>query len=170
MEEFDQIDILLVEDNPLDAELTMRGLRNEKLANRITWVKDGEEALDYVFRRGAYASRADSGPRLILLDLKMPRVGGIEVTRAIKSNEKTRRIPIVIMTSSKERDRRHRQLQPRRQQLHSEASGLRVACGGRSPGGVLLAGDQPGADLAPRPGPIQPVDFGSPLPWRPARL
>jgi CheY-like chemotaxis protein len=65
-------------------------------------VKDGEEALDYVFRRGSYADRKDRGPRLILLDLKMPRVGGIEVTRAIKADERTRRIPIVIMTSSKE--------------------------------------------------------------------
>jgi CheY-like chemotaxis protein len=102
MEEFDQVDILLVEDNPLDAELTMRGLRDQKLANNITWVKDGEEAWDYVFRRGAYANRQDRGPRLILLDLKMPRVGGIEVTRAIKADDRTRRIPIVIMTSSKE--------------------------------------------------------------------
>lgn len=102
MEEFDQVDILLVEDNPLDAELTMRGLKNQKVANNITWVKDGEEALDYVFRRGQYADRTDTGPRLILLDLKMPRVGGIEVTRAIKADERTRRIPIVIMTSSKE--------------------------------------------------------------------
>ena len=102
MEEFDQIDILLVEDNPLDAELTMRGLKDQKLANKITWVKDGEEALDYVFRRGAYAERKDGGPRLILLDLKMPRVGGIEVTKAIKGDERTKRIPIVIMTSSKE--------------------------------------------------------------------
>jgi CheY-like chemotaxis protein len=102
MEEFDQVDILLVEDNPLDAELTMRGLKNQKVANNITWVKDGEEALDYVFRRGQYANRTDIGPRLILLDLKMPRVGGIEVTRAIKADERTRRIPIVIMTSSKE--------------------------------------------------------------------
>ena len=102
MEEFDQVDILLVEDNPLDAELTMRGLADQKLANRITWVKDGEEALDYVFCRGQYAGRTSKGPRLILLDLKMPRVGGIEVTRAIKSDERTRRIPIVIMTSSKE--------------------------------------------------------------------
>jgi CheY-like chemotaxis protein len=102
MEEFDQVDILLVEDNPLDAELTMRGLRDQKVANNITWVKDGEEALDYVFRRGQYAKRTDTGPRLILLDLKMPRVGGIEVTRAIKADERTRRIPIVIMTSSKE--------------------------------------------------------------------
>ena len=102
MEEFEQVEILLVEDNPLDAELTMRGLRNQKLANKITWVKDGEEALDYVFKRGQFASRPDPGPRLILLDLKMPRVGGIEVTRAIKGDERTRRIPIVVMTSSKE--------------------------------------------------------------------
>jgi CheY-like chemotaxis protein len=102
MEEFEDIDILLVEDNPLDAELTMRGLANQKLANRITWLKDGAEALDYVFRRNAYADRADKGPRLILLDLKMPRVNGIEVTKALKSDERTRRIPIVIMTSSKE--------------------------------------------------------------------
>ena len=102
MEEYDQVDILLVEDNPLDAELTMRGLKEQKLANNIIWVKDGEEALDYVFRRGAYAHRTDSGPRLILLDLKMPRVSGIEVMRIIKADERTRRIPIVIMTSSKE--------------------------------------------------------------------
>lgn len=102
MEEFEDIDILLVEDNPLDAELTMRGLKSQKLANTITWLKDGAEALDYVFRRNAYAGRTDKGPRLILLDLKMPRVGGIEVTRAIKGDERTKRIPIVIMTSSKE--------------------------------------------------------------------
>jgi two-component system, response regulator len=102
VEEFEDIDILLVEDNPLDAELTMRGLKSQKLANTITWLKDGAEALDYVFRRNAYAGRTDKGPRLILLDLKMPRVGGIEVTRAIKADERTKRIPIVIMTSSKE--------------------------------------------------------------------
>jgi two-component system, response regulator len=102
VEEFEDIDILLVEDNPLDAELTMRGLKSQKVANTITWLKDGAEALDYVFRRNAYAGRADKGPRLILLDLKMPRVGGIEVTRALKADERTKRIPIVIMTSSKE--------------------------------------------------------------------
>ena len=102
MEEFEEIEILLVEDNPLDAELTMRGLKDQGLANNITWVKDGEEALDYVFRRNTYAGRTSPDPRLILLDLKMPRVGGIEVTRAIKGDERTRRIPIVVMTSSKE--------------------------------------------------------------------
>jgi CheY-like chemotaxis protein len=102
MEEFEQVEILLVEDNPLDAELTMRGLKDQGLANHITWVKDGGEALDYVFKRNAYEGRTGADPRLILLDLKMPRVGGIEVTRAIKGDERTRRIPIAIMTSSKE--------------------------------------------------------------------
>ncbi|HEX9875985.1 MAG TPA: response regulator [Gammaproteobacteria bacterium] len=100
MEEFEQVDILLVEDNPIDAELTMRGLKDQKLANHITWVKDGQEALDYLFKQGAYAGRKDAGPRLILLDLKMPRVDGIEVTRTLKADERTKRIPIVIMTSS----------------------------------------------------------------------
>src|SRR5690606_15116261 len=90
------------EDNPLDAELTLRGLKDQGVANNITWVKDGEQALDYVFRRGQYANRTGRDPRLILLDLKMPRVGGKEVTRALKSDERTRNIPIVIMTSSKE--------------------------------------------------------------------
>jgi two-component system response regulator len=100
--EFEEVGILLVEDNPLDAELMMRGLKDQKLANTIIWLRDGQEALDYIFRRGTYAGRSDSEPRLILLDLKMPRVGGIEVTRALKSDDRTKRIPIVIMTSSKE--------------------------------------------------------------------
>jgi CheY-like chemotaxis protein len=102
MEQFEQIEILLVEDNPLDAELTMTALRSERVANNITWVKDGEQALDYLFRKGEFADRADVPPRLVLLDLKMPKVGGIEVLRAIKSDERTRRIPVVVMTSSEE--------------------------------------------------------------------
>jgi two-component system, response regulator len=102
VEEYEGVGILLVEDNPLDAELMMRGLKDQKLANPITWVKDGEEALDYVFRRGAYAGRSDSEPRLILLDLKMPGLRGMEVMRTLKNDDRTKRIPIVIMTSSKE--------------------------------------------------------------------
>jgi len=102
MEELEHVDILLVEDNPLDAELTMRGLTNQKLANNIIWLKDGAEALDYVFRRNAYAGRVDKGPRLVLLDLKMPRVNGIEVTKQMKADERTKRIPVVIMSSSRE--------------------------------------------------------------------
>ena len=102
MQEFEHVEILLAEDNPHDAELAIRGLERQKLANKITWVKNGEEALDFLFRRGAYAGRTDSGPRLILLDLKMPRVDGIEVLKAIKQDERTRRIPVVVMTSSQE--------------------------------------------------------------------
>jgi two-component system, response regulator len=102
MEQVDEVDILLVEDNPMDAELTMHGLQAEKLANRITWLKDGEEALNYLFRRGEFAERADTHPRLVILDLKMPRVDGIEVLREMKANEATKRIPVVMLTSSQE--------------------------------------------------------------------
>ena len=102
MDEYEHVEILLVEDNQFDAELAMRGLKEHNLANNVIWVKDGEQALDYVYRRGKFAGRAGSGPRLILLDLKMPKVDGIEVTRIIKGDETTRHIPIVIMTSSQE--------------------------------------------------------------------
>lgn len=102
MDEFEQVEILLVDDSPLDAELAMRGLEEHNLANNVVWVKDGEQALDYVYRRGTFEGRSSAGPRLILLDLKMPKVDGIEVTRVIKGDESTRHIPIVIMTSSEE--------------------------------------------------------------------
>jgi CheY-like chemotaxis protein len=102
MLEVEQVEILLVEDNALDAELMMRGLSDEKLANNIVWLQDGQEALDYLFRQGQYAQRTAPDPRLILLDLKMPRVDGVEVLRALKADEHTKRIPVVIMTSSQE--------------------------------------------------------------------
>jgi two-component system, response regulator len=102
MEKFEQVEILLVEDNALDAELTMRALKNGGLANKLLWVKDGQEALDYLFRHGNYADRADTTPRIVLLDLKMPKVDGIEVLKTVKADERTRRIPVVIMTSSQE--------------------------------------------------------------------
>ncbi|MBI2509342.1 MAG: response regulator [Betaproteobacteria bacterium] len=102
MEAFEQVEILLVEDNPQDAELTMRALKKGGLANKLLWVKDGQQALDYLFRQGIYVSRDDAVPRLVLLDLKMPRVDGIEVLKAIKADDRTRRIPVVIMTSSQE--------------------------------------------------------------------
>lgn len=102
MEIMEQIEILLVEDNELDAELTMRALKKGKLANKVKWVTDGQQALDYLFREGDYTQRDNIPPRLVLLDLKMPRVGGIEVLRAIKADERTRRIPVVVMTSSQE--------------------------------------------------------------------
>jgi CheY-like chemotaxis protein len=102
MNEYEHVEILLVDDSPLDAELAIRGLKEHNLANNVVWVKDGEQALDYVYRRGRFEGRSGAGPRLILLDLKMPKVDGIEVTRTIKSDATTRHIPIVIMTSSKE--------------------------------------------------------------------
>jgi len=102
MQQVEEVEILLVEDSPLDAELTLRGLRAEKLANNIVWLKDGQQALDYLFRQGEYANRGSSTPRLVLLDLKMPKVDGIEVLRAIKKHDATKRIPVVIMTSSQE--------------------------------------------------------------------
>ena len=102
MDKFEKVDILLVEDNPTDAELTMRALRKSKLANHMTWVKDGAEALEFIFRSGAYAGRPDENPKLILLDLKLPKVDGIEVLKRIKADERTRIIPVVMVTSSAE--------------------------------------------------------------------
>lgn len=102
-----EVEILLVEDNPHDLDLTVRALKKGNLANRVTTVRDGAEALDFVFCRGKYASRNIlDGPRVIFLDLKLPKVDGIEVLRAIKTDPRTHRIPIVIITSSaEERDR-----------------------------------------------------------------
>jgi len=97
------LNILLVEDNPDDVELTLRALRKHKLANHIEIARDGEEALDFLFCRGAYANRSfDHPPRLVLLDLKLPKVDGLEVLRALKSDPRTKAIPVVILTSSRE--------------------------------------------------------------------
>jgi CheY-like chemotaxis protein len=102
MTDLQPIEILLAEDNETDAELALRALSKSKVANRVVWVKDGEEALDYLFRRGAHAGRRGGDPRLVLLDLKMPKVDGGQVLAEIKGNETTRAIPVVVMTSSKE--------------------------------------------------------------------
>jgi two-component system, response regulator len=97
------MDILLVEDNPQDAELTIRALRKNKLANQLIAVEDGAEALDFIFCRGKYAAREiGATPKVILLDLKLPKVSGLEVLRALKHDERTRGIPVVILTSSQE--------------------------------------------------------------------
>ncbi len=102
MTDFRSVEILLVEDNPTDVELTVRALRRHNLANHVTCLKNGAEALDFIFCRGAYASRKNEHPKLILLDLKLPKVDGIEVLRQIKSDERTRAIPVVVLTSSAE--------------------------------------------------------------------
>ncbi len=99
----DKVEILLVEDNPHDAEMTIRALKKAGLANKLTHLKDGAEALDFIFAKGAFAGRQIMDkPKVILLDIKMPKVDGIEVLRQIKSNGTTKTIPVVIMTSSKE--------------------------------------------------------------------
>src|SRR3981189_968516 len=98
-----EVDILLVEDNQDDVDLTLHTLRTENLANKIFVVRDGEEALDFLFCRGAFAQRSiDHPPKIVLLDLKLPKVDGIEVLRQIKSDPRTKMIPVVILTSSKE--------------------------------------------------------------------
>jgi len=98
-----QIEILLVEDNPDDVELTLHALRKENLANNIHVARDGEEALEFLFCNGAHAERSmERPPKLILLDLKLPKVDGMEVLQRIKADERTKTIPVVILTSSKE--------------------------------------------------------------------
>lgn len=98
-----EVDILLVEDNPHDAELTFRALRKHHLANQLHHVKDGAEALDFIFGTGTYAGRAVSnGPRLVLLDLKLPKIDGIEVLRQVKGDPRTKGTPVVVLTSSNE--------------------------------------------------------------------
>ena len=94
--------ILLAEDNPRDVELTLTALSEHNLANEVVVARDGEEALDYLLRRGRFALRTEGNPAVVLLDLKMPRVDGLEVLRRIKSDEKLRAIPVVMLTSSRE--------------------------------------------------------------------
>ncbi len=98
-----EVEILLVEDNPTDAELAVRALKKSNLANKLVWVKDGAEALDFIFAGGAYSGRqVANGPKVILLDLRLPKVDGMEVLRRVKSDERTKTIPVVVLTSSKE--------------------------------------------------------------------
>ena len=98
-----EVEILLVDDNDLDVELTVRALRRQKLADHIHVSHDGQEALDFVFCRGQFAGRSfGNPPKVIFLDLKMPKVDGIEVLRAIRADPRTQAIPVAILTSSKE--------------------------------------------------------------------
>jgi two-component system response regulator len=98
------VDILLVEDNPEDAELTIHQLKKSNMANHLFHVPDGEEALEFIFAEGKYADQREkvNSPKLILLDIKMPKVNGMEVLERIKSDDRTKKIPVVILTSSKE--------------------------------------------------------------------
>jgi two-component system response regulator len=103
MNHLDPVDILIVEDNINDAEFTVRTLKKQNLANKIIVVEDGAEALDFIYCRGIYSHRTDLRlPKVIFLDLKLPKVSGLEVLKEIKSNMETKKLPVVILTSSKE--------------------------------------------------------------------
>jgi CheY-like chemotaxis protein len=96
-----EVEILLIEDNPEDAELTRRALQKNNLANRLVWLKNGALGLDFLFGRGAYASRKiEDCPRLVLLDLSLPKVSGLEVLQQVKADPRTRKIPVVVLSSS----------------------------------------------------------------------
>jgi two-component system, response regulator len=98
-----QVEILFIEDNHHEAELTIRSLNKHNLANKLKHIDDGAEALDFIFCKGEYASRENSAePKLIILDLKLPKVDGLEILRQLKANEKTKLIPVVVLTSSQE--------------------------------------------------------------------
>lgn len=99
---YQDVDILLVEDNPNDVELTLRALKKHHLANRVQVVGDGAEALEFIFGTGRFAGEFPDQLKVIFLDLKLPKVSGLEVLQRLKSDERTRRIPVVVMTSSHE--------------------------------------------------------------------
>jgi len=100
---YDAVDILIVEDNPQDAELTIRALRKQNLANQIFVVEDGEEALDFIFSKGQYEDRNGLKlPKVVFLDLKLPKVSGLEVLKAIKEDKNMKKLPVVVVTSSGE--------------------------------------------------------------------
>ncbi|RNF86125.1 response regulator [Montanilutibacter psychrotolerans] len=99
---YQPVDILLAEDSTADAEMTLRTLKRRGIANNIEWVRDGVEALDYLRSEGMYAGRPSGYPKLVLLDLKMPRMDGLQVLQKMKADARTKAIPVVMMTSSRE--------------------------------------------------------------------
>lgn len=99
---YQNVEILLVEDSAADAEMTLRTLKKANIANSVEWVRDGVEAIDYLFCEGQYEGRSNGRPRMVLLDLKMPRMDGMQVLERMKADARTSSIPVVMMTSSRE--------------------------------------------------------------------
>ena len=102
MNGYQQVEILLVEDSTADAEMTLRTLKKRGIANNVEWVRDGVDALDWIHCRGTYEGRTNGHPKLVLLDLKMPRMDGLQLLEAMKADASTHYIPVVMMTSSRE--------------------------------------------------------------------
>ena len=102
MKGFEHVQILLVEDSAQDADLARRALRRHNVANDVDWVRDGVEALEYLYCEGEYAGRESGPPKLVLLDMKMPRMDGLQVLERLKGDPRTRAIPVVMLTSSRE--------------------------------------------------------------------
>ncbi len=135
--------ILLVEDNPDDEELALLALNKGQVANEVVVVRDGAEALDYLYATGTYAARDPAVlPQMVLLDLKLPKVDGLEVLQKLRSGSRTRRLPVVILTSSREDEDSHAELRFGSQLLYSQARGLPTICRSREPTSVVLAGPQ----------------------------
>lgn len=103
-EDTDLVEVLLIEDTPTDAELALRALKKRGLGNKVIWLKDGAEAVDFLFGTGAYSGRdvVNNRPKVVLLDLRLPKLSGIEVLRRVKADPRTHSIPIVVVTSSRE--------------------------------------------------------------------
>lgn len=132
-------EILLVEDNPHDVELTLRSLQKHNLANRVQVVKDGAEALDFIFNTtGSFAGQANH-LKVILLDLKLPKVSGLEVLQRLKDDERTRTIPVVVLTFVPRRPGYRGVLSAGGEQLRGQAGGIRVLRQDRGGDGLLLA-------------------------------
>lgn len=103
MTDYSEVEILLVEDNPNDAELALRAFRKNNVSNRLVHVRNGEEALDFLFARGEFEGRrVENTPKVVLLDLKLPKIDGLEVLKAIRSDRRTKLTPVVVLTTSKE--------------------------------------------------------------------
>ena len=134
--------ILLAEDNPKDVDLTSRALAASNLANRLVVTKDGVEALEYLRGEGAFAAREQEQPAVVLLDIKMPRKDGLEVLRVIREDPKLKRLPVVILTSSREEQDLISRLRSRRQRLRCQAGRLRGVHQGRKGSRGLLGAHQ----------------------------
>ena len=137
--------ILLVDDSPRDTEMTLDALAQNNLANEVISLRDGVEALDYLYRRGEFAGRAGGNPAVVLLDLKMPRVDGTEVLRQIKSDPQLKTIPVVVMTSSSEESDVSRSYQLGVNALHRQTGPVPGIHRGGQTAGRVLGGSQPAA-------------------------